>query len=163
MTEFVFQQNEIRKQYEYPFEANDKIIDFAKVVLKYAKFLSQPLTLGMFVPVGEEGSVLEEPKSCFNACSPSDWSDTGKCKECKKEVELYEKAKEKVLFEGFFIKRGNQEVDKYTTYLIHKETKNVVGFKKEWVYDWEFDGETIESLTTFNLILTPSAIKQIGL
>lgn len=57
-------------------------------ILRYAKFLSQPLTLGMFVPCDLDGNVIklsEEHKK-----EPNNWSPC--------EIEWYKKAKERVLF-----------------------------------------------------------------
>lgn len=56
MTDFVL---------EYDSEAktpNDFKTDFTEYVFKYARFLKQPLTLGMFVPCDEDGNYLEKPK-----------------------------------------------------------------------------------------------------
>ena len=62
---------------------------------KYAHFLNQPLTLGMFVPCDEDGNVLEEPEKWSES-----WSFEKKSKVSKKN-ENYIKAKERVIFEGF--------------------------------------------------------------
>lgn len=79
---------------DFVLENQDKIYNkedsgiFACRVINYANFLKQPLKLEMFVPCNESENVL---KPC--GCS----SDKGTC---KKEYD-YQKAKEKVLFEGF--------------------------------------------------------------
>lgn len=52
-------------------------------IVKYAKFLKQPLKLEMFVPCDDNGNVLQDP-----GLIPSF------------ELEQYRKAKEKVLFEN---------------------------------------------------------------
>jgi hypothetical protein len=123
----------------------------------YAKFLKQPLKLEMFVPVDEEGNVLEKPKSCSTPCSPSDFSKEGKCgiNGCYSEIPKYEKAKEKVLFEGFEI---------------YKHTKDCIIKDNEIIFEWmenrfSHTGTTIESLTLShdNFNLTQNAIKQLGL
>ena len=69
-----------------------------KVYTDYVKFITQPLTKGMFVPVSEEGEVLEEPeywdkwinKSKRTLREPDEWFVL-----CKQ----YQKAKERVIFE----------------------------------------------------------------
>ncbi|QIY92219.1 hypothetical protein [Chryseobacterium gallinarum] len=149
MTEFILQQNEIRKQYEYPFEVNDKTIEFAKVVLKYAKFLRQPLSLGMFVPVDEDGNVLEEPKRWQDYLeAPESFDGNSEWHEFYK----YEIAQEKVLFEGvktiikenfFFI----EEKDGSWLRVLKKDTVAIVE----------------DLLKISGVELTPSALKQIGL
>ena len=63
--------------------------------VKYANFLQQPLTLGMFVPCGEDGKVLE--------CPPN-WSESWrhqKMTEVSKRNVQYLQAKYRVVFEGF--------------------------------------------------------------
>ena len=75
---------------------------------------------------------------------------------------LNKQAKEKVLFEWFYIERGSTDVDNLTTYLIHNNFGDIA-FKKDWKDEWEFIGD-LESLSNLNEIeLTESAIKQIGL
>lgn len=61
-----------------------------KDLVNYAKFLKQPLNLGMFVPCDEDGNILEKPSAesyiILETCEYSkEWID-------------YKKAKEKVLF-----------------------------------------------------------------
>lgn len=105
----------------------------------YANFLKQPLKLEMFVPVDEEGNFLEKPKSCSIPCSPSDFSKEGKCgiNGCYSKIPKYEQAKEKVLFEGIDLDTAK--------------------------YHCERNVRTIEYFTSFNVELTPNAIKQLGL
>ena len=67
-------------------ERND-YVDYAKAVENYADFLSQPLTLSMFVPVDENGNVLDKDPILYG--SPTGWN------------KLYSEAKDKVLFDGF--------------------------------------------------------------
>ena len=60
---------------------------------KYATFLKQPLKLEMFVPCDDDGNILENPDETIYK---------EKDKECYGwDMIDYEKAKEKVLFEGF--------------------------------------------------------------
>lgn len=65
--------------------------------LNYAKFLKTPLTLSMFVPCGEDGSVLTETwKSSYidyNNPPPDDYMLEGRI--------AYDEALENVLFDGF--------------------------------------------------------------
>lgn len=121
--------------------------------IQYAKFLKQPIELWMFVPCDEVGNVLEN-KSCNFSCSPSDFSENGKCglNGCYNQSKQYQQAKERVLFEGFKFKRETEisyiliEDDVYT----HSIPKN----KKR----------SIENLIGLdNLTLTKTALKKIGL
>ena len=66
----------------------------------------------MFVPCDDEGNVLEEPKD-YEQRLPNMMT------EYNDEIYRYKQAKEKVLFEGFYIERGSTDVDNLTTYLIH--------------------------------------------
>ena len=126
-----------------------------KDLVNYAKFLKQYLSLGMFVPCDDEGNVLEEPKD-YEQRLPNMMT------EYNDEIYRYKQAKEKVLFEGFYIERGSTDVDNLTTYLIHNNFGDIA-FKKDWKDEWEFIGD-LESLSNLNEIeLTENAIKQIGL
>lgn len=81
--------------------------DFSKCV-KYATFLKQPLTLGMFEPIDDQGNILKEPEG-WNWFS----IDPCRCPTCKSKydisaLEAYKKAKDKVLFKGFYISRESE-------------------------------------------------------
>src|SRR5690606_1777432 len=82
-------------------EGNLLVRNFNKIK-NYANFLKQPLKLEMFVPCDEDGSILEHPIYTTNH------SDECYCKGCEEETkrcsdlqDQYQKAKEKVFFEGF--------------------------------------------------------------
>jgi len=115
----------------------------------YAKFLKQPLTLGMFVPVDEEGNVLEEPKQF-----------EGKFKDYQNILDTYVKAKEKVLFEGFEVEDiglGSFAIRKWRCIIM--KCSKAIGAKWENVASYQ----TIEDLVNLDLQLTPSALKAIGI
>lgn len=130
---------------------------------EYAKFLKQPLTLGMFVPCDDEGNVLEEPKQTYLTCSFFEHQ------QFFNKQKKYEKAKEKVLFEGFNILSNEDDI-------IEIECKDVfINYNKEedllFLDSWNGDAiimniECLANLinhTASNIKLTESAIKQIGL
>ncbi|RBA36146.1 hypothetical protein [Elizabethkingia anophelis] len=73
-------------------------IDVAFNCIKYAKFLSQPLTLGMFVPVDEKGKPydMQEVEVWKNHSQYST--------HYRQELEFFEQACERVLFEGLKVK-----------------------------------------------------------
>lgn len=62
-----------------------------KDLVNYAKFLKQPLNIGMFVPCDEDGDVLEKPEDYENRLP-------NMMTEYNDEVYRYKQAKEKVLF-----------------------------------------------------------------
>jgi hypothetical protein len=124
--------------------------EFISNVSNYAKFLKKPLELGMFVPVGEDGRVLEEPHN-FGLLHTYPTGDKLMDQSFESAFE-YQKAKEKVLFDGF---RPIGER--------HVEAGDIViglGYKNGI-------HQTIEDLVMYHkskyLILTESAIKQLGL
>ena len=112
-----------------------------KDLVNYAKFLKQPLKLGMFVPCDNDGNILEQPIYTTNH------SDECYCKECEEETkrcsdlqDQYQKAKEKVLF-------------------VFKPHFDISVIKHHILQD-----RNIEYLANFGeLELTENAIKQIGL
>ena len=101
----------------------------------YAKFLIQPLQLGMFVPCDENGNVLD-PSDAFRSCEKGF---------------VYSKAKERVLFKGFehylFMQANNVK---------HNKSRKCFSFPN-------YNGVIIEDLISLEVELTESAIKQIGL
>jgi hypothetical protein len=129
MTDFTLEQEKKFNQWEKTFDSSTS---FWKCI-KYANFLKQPLKLEMFVPVDEEGNVLEEPlqehyTDCTEEQNAKDWLYN---------LEKYEQAKNKVLFEGIDLDTAK--------------------------YHCERNVRTIEYFTSFNVELTPNAIKQLGL
>jgi hypothetical protein len=101
MTNFVLDQNK-------KFEPSIAILKLDKLV-KYAHFLNQPVELGMFVPCGKNGAIL-------------DYSD--RFKSCEKGA-LYGKALEKVLFKteidistAKFHVSQNRRIEYFTTFEI---------------------------------------------
>ena len=72
------------------YEQLDCVHKFQDVVYKYAKFLGQKLTLGMFIPCDEGGNVLKnelEEGMTFN--------------EIEEASKKYQQALSRVIFEGF--------------------------------------------------------------
>ena len=70
-------------------------------LVKYANFLKQPLTLGMFVPCDDDGNVLEEPTSTEKNEFGGSFSTIEEQAELCCEIEQFRAAKDRVLFEGF--------------------------------------------------------------
>jgi len=148
MTEFVLQQEERLDMLLSEHLPTLKMASSYDKVINYAKFLCQPITLGMFIPVDENGNVLEEPRMIERSIGFDEkdvfWDVD--------EVEIYRKAKEKVLFEGVKIKhRENYFIldDKDGTWI--RVIKNNTSLKVE------------DLLKMSSVELTPSGLKQIGL
>lgn len=120
MTDFVLERSK-QSIIDLTFEESiKKTIKILKEIFEYAKFLKQPLKLEMFVPCDEDGNILEEP-DCNLDIRVS-------------EMKEYQKAKEKVIFEGFELCPNNGNVLKKGNILI-----NISNL------------ETIEDLIPYNL------------
>ena len=136
MTDFVLEQLSIKQSTS----------EFKEVVKNYVRFLKQPLQLWMFVPcklVDGVWMVFEEPHPFKE----------GDCKEQNKLVtdirfKEYQEARERCLFEGF-------EMD--NSFVTHK-SHNSFFYPISCLHE-----QTIEDLVKYNLELTKTAQKQIGL
>ena len=115
MTDFVLRINEIEKEIDQFFDSWR--MKQLRIIENYAKFLKQPLKLEMFVPCDDDGNVLAEPKKPHTFASEN--SDEY-IKKWKSEIEIYNKAKEKVLFEGFKLYK-DYECAKYEEIYIDAE------------------------------------------
>ena len=117
-----------------------------RIIVNYANFLSKPLQKWMFVPCGEDGNLLSEPKDYADILEQgSRVYHYDNIIEARK----YQQAKERCLFYGFEFSR---------------ETANYVFFIRDGIYTQLIPKaytETIEDLTKHNLILTATAQKQI--
>lgn len=153
MADFVLGQTN-----KYQVEGVSDYLEISRVILtrirNYAEFLKRPLKLEMFVPCDEEGSVLEKPVKIqyFDPTEPVP-------EEIEQEFYEYEKAKEKVLFEGFAVK----------TMEFHNHIKSCstpIGETKEKLHVFWYKNEkwlpsvgctTVENLVRYGLILTETA------
>jgi hypothetical protein len=156
MTDFLLEQVKILIHGKDP--ANIKKYDYVLRTTAYARFLKQPLELWMFIPCDDDGNVLKWPKC--NLCGVNIYEDCGRSKECgqsnNNEFLKYQQAKERCLFEGF----------KCSVDYIHSSNKcNVVTYNKISIGIGFKNGihQTIEDLVTYELLITPKALKQIGL
>ena len=126
--------------------------ELGTISCKYANFLKQPLTLGMFVPCGEAGNVLQEPDA-----SKFTMDNVNSFDIFRELTAYYRAAKERVLFEGFYVS-FNMVVSEYIT-ISHG---NGFGLDYNKFYSYFDDYNTIEDLTSYGLTLTQTAIKQIN-
>lgn len=115
MTDFVLQEKTGGQQVN---SITSQLYYELRIIKKYADFLKQPLKLEMFVPCDEKGNVLKEP-----SLVPS------------YELEIYRKAKEKVLFEGIDLDTAKFHCNR--------------------------NDRTIEYFTSFDVKLTPNAVERI--
>ena len=138
---------EFCKSKEKEFPTRNVYLDwYEEVRTNYDNFIKQHLNLGMFVPCDEDGDILDEPKD-YELRLPNMMT------EYNDEVYRYKQAKEKVLFEGIEF-RKNAGVNFLT---IKEDTFAFFDF------NIKFKNLTVEFLVQYNLQLTESAIKQIGL
>jgi hypothetical protein len=112
--------------------------EHSKLCVKYANFLNQPLTLGMFITCDEKGNILQEP-IYYKSWVDNKYTNTH-TKQMVANCENYQQAKERVLFERV-------DLDKI---------ENFKRFVKQ--------SQTVEFMIQFNhYTLTSSAIKKLGL
>lgn len=152
MTDFVLQDWSKYKGYD---SEDYRVFAYNKNVIieNYATFLKQPLTLGMFVPCDENGNVLEEPDyDGFEVDINESYFGGETDIEIEKYELKYQKAKEKVLF------NGDWEISNYKKWVLIESKKRSFSF-----YPFESDCLKIENLVDRDFELTESAIKEIGL
>jgi len=146
MTDFVLEQE---REFD---RARAGFNEFTNNVCNYAKFLKQPLELWMFVPcklVDGVWVVLAHPNFIKGKRNALFFNN---------KMDEYQQAKERCLFEGF-------EFNFKTSHIICFSNKvhNIRFYKNGWLTIDAKDIETIEDLIKYNLQLTQTAQKQIGL
>lgn len=144
-------------------ETKSRILDR---VMEYKEFLRQLMELWMFVPCGKDGRPLKEPynyqrflkmhSSLLVRQTVNPWTDeeleNGDGIECLE----YEKALERVIFEGFT--KDRVEVDD-----IYERDEHIVHMHNDGVnpYRYIINDVPIEDFVKFNLTLTPNVIKDL--
>ena len=126
MVDFCLEQ---RKTHTGDFE------DYCDLICRYAKFIKQPLTIGMFVPCDLHGNVLEEKKPFQD------------------KYYEYQEARERCLFKGF-------EVD-YDRIVKNNEIRIQFNDYSVYLNNSKTMISTIEDLVKYNLELTTTAQKEI--
>jgi hypothetical protein len=134
MTEFVLDYAEVLTVVDNFKDAKHTL----NKIFNYANFLSQPLTLGMFVPCDDNNVPLKEPKGWKAFIQENGWKSLHS--DALNRCRLYVQAKDKVLFEGFKYLKDDEGY-----YLEHN---NVTLFPEE------FGNTTIEHLIQDDLTLT---------
>ena len=130
------------------YEQLDCVHRFQDVVYKWAKFLGQKPSLGMFVPCDEEGNILEEPDLTCKRPISNGICQCGEesVKDCRDLWYKYQQALSRVIFEGFEL---DIVTEKYTS-IKNKDgiriifTQTLVGVNNKLIY-------TLEDLTPYNL------------
>lgn len=120
-------------------------------IYNYAIFLKQPLKLEMFVPCDENGNILE------------DVTGQGMIPYYVEKVHRFLTAKEKVLFDGFYI-RNNPKVEsfKYIGFEYYEEPIFILKSNNKIIRPENKSFHTIEDLLRKKDIeLTKTAIKRI--
>lgn len=151
LTEFIKQLGETStfdtEEYDWAMAEIDKL----NTIRRYANFLSQPLTLGQFIPCDEEGNVFSEPVKPHTYASENADEYIA---HYRLKVAAYNAAKERVLFEGV-------ELD-YFAYscILSVSDYQVVNFSnKEQIWQYKLIEEMVNEIP--NLTLTPTALKMI--
>lgn len=159
--------NHPRMEFVDKMDALEFCYEILEDIKNYAQFLKTPLTLGMFIPTDLEGNVLEEPivgKQYYENV----YDENSKAR--IQEIKEYEKAQERVIFEGFelievdligsgfyhIVKSQKKEGQVYASY--HPKNR---GEKLFWNYPKT--GETIEDLTNLGIKIKPEQAKKIGI
>ncbi|MDH6254136.1 hypothetical protein M2347_003863 [Chryseobacterium sp. H1D6B] len=133
-----------------------------KLMVNYAQFLKNELTLDMFIPVDPDGNILKEPKNYstwksldHNRKKTDDNDDhTG-----FEEYKSYQKAERKCLFEGFEIDYNGYAVLRIIASYNHSIT---LSFNKSDLMCQTL--KDVESLSIFEEIyLSAVALKAIGI
>lgn len=143
-TDFVLNQN-----------AHQTSVRRLSQIIGYADFLKKPLKLGYFVACDENDVPLDEPSK-----EDIDWFNNqinGDFSERYSFVFNWIEAKKKILFEGFEISFEDGVIYPFfCNYPI-----GFISCEIEWLSSIQF--KTIEDLVEFDLILTDTAKKEIGL
>jgi hypothetical protein len=158
MTDFVLEQSSILRHSGDSF--NIKKYDYIIRSEYYAKFLKQPLELWMFVPCNKNNNVLEEPLHI--ELYEGDTYDID-CLE-------YQQAKERCLFKGFEITKDKyKSIEREFVYIpntvkqVYRKLIYNTGEFNTFFFDYYEEFRVVEQLVKYDLTLTPTALKQIGL
>lgn len=155
LSEYVLEEKrKMIETFEEPGTTSDDLRaykNFISKVTSYTEFLRQPWTLGMFVPVDENGNLVSEPKYEFN------WGYLD-------ELKVYNEAKERVLFEGFYQESAHTVFNDELKVRIFLDTYQFMVEDSLGYGGGNLNGETLEDLANadLKLPLTPSALKIIG-
>lgn len=115
----------------------DDVAYFVHKVVKYAKTLSLPLKMNMFIPCDSDNNIIPEPEHKEGESSLDRMR--------RKDVQEYVKAQGKCLFEDFIL--TNHVEDPLRASIRHIKTNHAITFNNETgFYDNERWIETVEDL-----------------
>lgn len=140
MVDFVFEQEKSVIKFDY-----NELHAFKTKISNYGDFIKQPLALGMFVPCDLDGNVLEEREI---------WHTTNQDSETQSLLIEFEEAKNRVLFKNIEYVEAKKEGD-YS--FVRIAYLSPINYPKFW------NGLTVEHLIKYNLTLTESKAKELGL
>lgn len=123
--------------------------DKYNLIINYAYFIKQKLTLSMFVPCTGTSNVLELPKT-------KNYIDDF---EFKQAMKGYEEVLSRVLFKGFEIKSVKFIHNSIHHYLEINNIEIAYNYNDKWEFEEKY--KIIEDLTNLDLTLTESALKQL--
>lgn len=134
-------------------------LQILSLMKNYANFLKQPLSLGMFVPVAENRTVLKEPKNYISWKSLEHNDGKSTTIAGFEEYAEYQKAEKQCMFEGFKVDyNGYSKVRIVASY----DPSIELSFNKNDLLPSGFDD--VESLTVFDdIYLTSNALQLIGI
>lgn len=125
-------------------------------IVRYAKFLNQPLKLEMFVPCDKEGNPLVKP----SLYDPRSKTGNTEIQDLVEANYNYLKGQEKVLFEGFKVKYIAEQSG-----AIRIGNKDfTITFFNKYISSDSIEGwvRTVEDMSSIDLTLTTSTLKQLG-
>ncbi len=115
----------------------DDIAYFVHKSIKYAKMVSLPLKMNMFIPCDSDNNIISEPKH-IDGETPID-------RMRRKDVQEYVKAEGRCLFEDFVLTSSDE--DPLRASIRHVKTNHTITFNNETgFYDNERWVETVEDL-----------------
>lgn len=154
-------ENKLQSMVDFVLDCHEKCISTNGRTYNYAKFLKRPLEIWMFVPCDENGNVLQEPKAedYFNVnieAKKFTKEDSEGLNKHYSALMFYEKAKERVLFEGFEL----IEISKNLRIIKNEKLDCQVFANQHENHYYKCLGfKTIEDLVRYNLTLTNNALK----
>lgn len=113
---------------------------------RYAKFVNQPLELGMFIPCDKDQNPLKEPNDAYYPARPELYA---------RDMEKYEQAKNRCIFK-------NVEYEP-SSGIIRLES-NMIGVYPNIAGNFSHHRfDKVEDLASISPVLNPAVIKSIGL
>lgn len=159
LTEFVKNNPETSKIDTEEFDYYYNEWNILNKIRSYADFLSTPLCFSMFIPCDLNGNILQEPRNYME-----DFEDQYNSVDIDSHVQAwyndckrYYEAKNRVKFKVSLVQKISDHL-----YEIWDEGKHLFTYNRSGDY-FLITGSNIECLVKYNLELTKSVIKNLGL